>query len=120
MDYFERDCYCIKFDLKFGYHHIDISEEFQTYLEFSWNEKYYRYTVLPFGVSSAQFIFTKCLRPIVKFWRQQGIKIVLHLDDGFVFASTKYEYLTVSENFQISLSKIGLLMNFEKSIFYPT
>ena len=66
MDYFEKDCFCIKFDLKSGYHNIDISEEFQTYLGFSWNQKYYRYTVLPFGLSSAPFIFTKCLRPVVK------------------------------------------------------
>ena len=47
MDYFEKDCYCIKFDLKSGYHHIDISEEYQTYLGFSWNdnEKYNCYTM---------------------------------------------------------------------------
>ena len=77
MDYFEKDCYCITFDLKPGYHYIDISEEIQTYFGFSWNEKYYSYTVLPFGLSSALLIFTKCLRPVVKFWRQQGIKIVL-------------------------------------------
>ena len=117
MDYFAKDCNCIKFDLK-GYH-IDISEEFQTNLGFSWNEKYYRYTVLTFGLSSTQFIFTKRLRPVVKFWRLQGIKIVLHLDDGFVFASTKYKCLTVSETIQKSLSELELLIYFEKSIFYP-
>lgn len=67
MEYFEKDCYCLKFDLKAGYHHIDISESFQKYLGFSWNDKYYCYIVLPFGLSSAPFNFTKCLRPIVKF-----------------------------------------------------
>ena len=68
----------------------------------------------------APFIFIKCLRPVVKFWRQQGIKIVLYLDDGFVFALTKHECLTVSETIQKSLSEFGFLINFEKSIFYPT
>ena len=53
MNYFEKDCYCIKFYLKSGYHHIDISEEYQTYLGFSWNQKFYRNTVLPFRLSSA-------------------------------------------------------------------
>lgn len=120
MDYFEKDCYCLKFDLKSGYHHIDISESFQKYLGFSWNDKYYCYTVLPFGLSSAPFIFTKCLRPIVKFWRKRGIKIVLYLDDGFVFAPSKHECLSVSEFIQNSLSEFGLLINFDKSIFYPT
>ena len=112
MDYFEKDCFCIKFDLKSGYHHIDISEEFQTYLGFSWNQKYYRYTVLPFGLSSAPFIFTKCLRPVVKFWRQQGIKIVLYLDDGFVIASTKHECLTVSETIQKKFVTVWITYKF--------
>lgn len=120
MDYFEKDCYCLKFDLKSGYHHIDISESFQKYLGFSWNDKYYCYNVLPFGLSSAPFIFTKCLRPIVKCWRKRGIKIVLYLDDGFVFAPSKHECLSVSEFIQNSLSQFGLLINFQKSIFYPT
>ena len=60
MDYFEKDCYCIKFDLKSGYNHVDISEEFQTYLGFPLNQKYYRYTVLPFGFSSAPLFETCC------------------------------------------------------------
>lgn len=60
------------------------------------------------------------VRPIVKFWRKRGIKIVLYLDDGFVFAPSKHECLSVSECIQNSLSEFGLLINFDKSIFYPT
>jgi len=33
---FEKDDYLIKFDLKSGYHHLDIFEVHQTYLGFSW------------------------------------------------------------------------------------
>lgn len=71
LDYFEKGFYCIKFDLKSGYHHIDIAEEYQNYLGFQWDNKYYCFTVLPFGLSSAPFIFTKCLRPLVKFLRKK-------------------------------------------------
>ena len=41
------------FDLKSGYHHIDIHKQSQTYLGFSWKGDYYIFTVLPFGLSTA-------------------------------------------------------------------
>ena len=86
------------FDLKSGYHHIEIAEEHQTYLGFSWNlqgsqsSRYFVFAVLPFGLSTAPYIFTKCVRPLEKYWRFQGVKIAVFLDDGFVIDNT-YERL---------------------------
>jgi hypothetical protein len=74
------------FDLKPGYHHIDIFQKYQT-LGFTWIfnniERYFVFTVLPFGLKSRAYIFTKLLRPLVAYWRRQSIKVVLYLDDGF-------------------------------------
>ena len=62
------------------------SQTTRLFLGFSWvfsgTVKYFCFTVLPFGLSSAPYIFTKCLRPLVKFWTFNGIKIVVFLDDG--------------------------------------
>lgn len=120
LDYFEKGFYCIKFDLKSGYHHIDIAEEYQNYLGFQWDNKYYCFTVLPFGLSSAPFIFTKCLRPLVKFLRKSGIMIVLYLDDGLAFASTESQCILDSNFIQKTLSETGLVVNIDKSKFIPT
>ena len=46
--------------------------------------RYFVFTVLPFGVSSAPHIFTKVLKPLVKYWRGFGFNIALFLDDGFL------------------------------------
>ena len=35
------------------------------------------FTVLPFGLKSSAYIFTKLLRPLVAYWRRQSIKVVL-------------------------------------------
>ena len=118
--YFTKDCYCIKFDLCSGYHHIDIAAEFQTYLGFQWEGDYFCFTVLPFGLSSAPFIFTKCLRPMVKLWRENGLKIVLYLDDGLLMAPS-YDTCNLASTFvRDSLSQAGFHINFEKSVFIPT
>ena len=48
------------FDLKSGYHHIDIHPDYQTYLGFAWESKFCLH-VLPFGLSTACYIFAKVL-----------------------------------------------------------
>lgn len=79
--------YAIKFDLKSGYHHLEIHPYQQKFLGFSWKfgsrVKYFNFTVLPFGLSSAGHIFTKTVRVLVKYWRAKGFPIVVYLDDGF-------------------------------------
>ena len=66
-------------------HHLDMHVASQDYLSFSWKTankvNYYIFTCLPFGLSSACYIFTKVVRPLVKFWRSKGFLIVLYLDD---------------------------------------
>ena len=75
--YFENflehtDGYAFKFDLKSGYHHVDVFEEHQTYLGFSWKYnnilKFFVFTVLSFIFSTEPFVFTKVVRLLVKYW----------------------------------------------------
>ena len=74
-------------DLRSGYHHVDICVEHQTYLGFSWRfngvPRYFTFAVLPFGLSSACFCFTKLLQPLVKRWRSMSHSSFVYLDDGF-------------------------------------
>ena len=78
--------YMYTFDLKSGYYHLDIYKQHWDYLGFAWGEgntqQYYVFCVLPFGLATACFAFTKLLRPLVKHWRSQGIKVVVYLDAG--------------------------------------
>lgn len=88
LEYFTLGGFWTKFDLKSGYHHIDVFPAHQTFLGFSWTfpggvRRYFAYTVLPFGLTSAPWVFTKVLRSLVKYWRSRDLYIVLYLDDGF-------------------------------------
>ena len=99
-------------DLKSGYHHLDIYPEHQTYLGFQWEGKFYMFTVLPFGLSTACYIFTKLLRPVVKHIRALGVSLVLYLDDGIVSVKAlEAQAVTVSEFVQDTLAKAGLVIN---------
>ena len=69
---FRKNGYMFSFDLKSGYHHVEIFQPHQTFLGFSWEfqgeTRFYVFTVLPFGFSVAPYIFTKILRPLVGWW----------------------------------------------------
>ena len=70
-------------DLRSGYHHVDICVEHQTYLAISWRfhgvSIYFTFAVSPFGLSSACFCFTKLLPPLVKRGRSMSYSSFVHL-----------------------------------------
>ena len=122
-EFIEKQGFMFKFDIKQGYHHIDIAEEHQKFLGFSWEvggiKKYFCFTVLPFGLTSAPFLFTKTIRVLIKYWRLNAIKIACFIDDG---AGTSKNFLEAKRqaNFvKKSLSLSGFIVNEEKSIWNP-
>jgi hypothetical protein len=42
--YLSTNCFMAVFDLKSGYHHVDINVAYQQYMGFSWKGKHYTYT----------------------------------------------------------------------------
>ena len=117
--------YMTTFDLTSGYHHIDIYPMHQMYLGFSWTfpgnrTRYFSFTVLVFGLSTACYLFTKMLRPLVRRWRYQGIRCVVYLDDGINLAPTISDCNRTTEVMTTDLDKSGLLINLPKSNLTPT
>ena len=90
---FEEGDFLFKFDLKLGYHHLDIFEEHQQYLGFAWEfegkSQYFAFTVLPFGLATACDAFTKLMRPMVKYWRSRGLRAIVYIDDCVVAVKGK-------------------------------
>ena len=115
--------FLFKFDLKSGYHHVEIFEPHWKYLSFAWGigkvKTFYVFTVLPFGLATACYVFTKLLRPLTKFWRAQGLRAVIYLDDGIVASkgleAASWASLIVRNDLQSS----GLIVNVLKSAWAP-
>ena len=119
LNYFEKGSFLFKFDLKSGYFHFDIFHQMQTYLGFCFEGKFYCFTVMAFGISSAPYLFSKCLRTMVKYWREHAIKIVMFLDDGFGMDKSFVKCRSDAEFVKDSLVKAGFFINQEKSIWDP-
>ena len=110
-------------DLKSGYHHVDICLEHQMYLGFSWPFsgmlRYITFTVLPFGLSGACFCFTKLLRPLVSRWRSMGHNSFIYLDDGLGSHPDLCSAAAAAMIQKKELNSAGLLVNEEKSHWHP-
>ena len=108
-----------KLDLKDAYFSVPIHKEDHRFLQFKWKNSLFQFVCLPFGLSSAPWAFTKLMKPVVAYLRQQGIRLIIYLDDILVLNQSKerlVEQLAVVSNLLVSL---GFVLNQEKSQSTP-
>ena len=92
---FQKGDFFTTFDLKSEYHHVhvDVHQESWPYLGFSRNygkvKKWFMFRVLPFGLSTACYVFTKLLCHLVKRWRSHGLQCIVYIGDGIYAAETR-------------------------------
>ena len=122
-NYLQQGSYMFNFDFRHGYHHVEICKEHRGYLGFSWTKdgkiSYYCFPVLPFGLSSAGHNFTKVCRCLVKYWRSNGIKIVIFLDDGIGCEESLKKFVEASQFVRTTILKSGFIINESKSSWSP-
>ena len=81
--------------------------------------RYFVFTVVVFGLSSASFTFTKVVRVLIKYWRSQAIRIFRFIDDVFRGWGSYEETLTISNSVQEDLSNSGFVCNMVISQWVP-
>lgn len=107
-------------DLEDAYLLVPVSKLHRKYLRFQWHRRTYQFTVLPFGLSTAPFIFIKILRPVITSLREQGFQSIIYLDDFLLLGSSFDECranVTASLNVFQSL---GFIINYPKSSLHPS
>ena len=112
--------------MKSSYHHLEIASEHQTFLSFSWkfNQaegcQHFLLSALPFGLSTAPCIFIKCVRLLEKYWRLQGVKIAICLDDGSAIENDYRVCITLTSRIREDLRRVGfvaMLRNLSGTLF---
>lgn len=114
------DCFMATIDLKDAYFLINVHPNSRKYLRFQWNGQLYEFNVLPFGLNTAPYVFTKILKPVAKFLRSKGYLSTFYLDDLFLVGHSYDECLQNMNNTKTLLESLGFIINTEKSSVYPT
>ena len=110
----------VKVDLKDAYFAIPIHEKHKQYLRFSFQEKLYQFNYLPFGLSSAPWVFTKTLKPALALLREMGVRLIAYIDDILILAETKEMAQNHIRGLSYLLQSLGFKINYKKSILEPT
>nr|XP_060627676.1 mediator of RNA polymerase II transcription subunit 19 isoform X1 [Anolis sagrei ordinatus] len=115
-----RGAWFATIDIKDAYFHLSIARYHQRYLAFMVGRTAYCFNVLPFGLSSAPRVFTKCMSVVAAYLHTKGISVYLYIDDRLVVAESH-----VQLNSQLSvilpfIQSLGLVINEEKSALIPS
>jgi len=108
-----------KVDLKDAFFTIPIHANHRQYLRFMFLEKAYQFTCLPFGLSSAPWVFTKTLKPALALLRQKGVRLIAYMDDILLLAESRemlVDYLTGKVHL---LENLEFVINQKKSVLTP-
>ena len=75
-------------NIKNGYHHINIHEDYRTFLGFKFEKSYYEFCALLFGLKLSCYAFIKTTRAVVTYIRKNNIRCISYVND-FIFIATK-------------------------------
>ena len=118
-DLIQAGDWMVKLDLKDAYLQIPIHPDHQKYLVFQWDDKFYQFTCLPFGLSAAPRAFTKLLKPIVGFLRQIGCHLIIYLDNILILHQDNNQLHQITLSACQLFEHLGLLVNNKKSVLTP-
>ena len=103
-------------DLQDGYWQLQMAEEAFEFLGFEWQGDYYVFKVLPFGLATAPWAFSKVMREVCEVLRRRGIRMLNYLDDFLFTCSPNLALAEREQAFILAVfTAAGLTINREKS-----
>ena len=113
------NCFMASIDVRHAYYSVPIAPEHRKFLRFCWKNKFYQYTCLPNGISSAPRYFTKLLKPVYCTLRKMGHSNLGYIDDSLLIGDTKQECHENVQDTKELFEKVGFIVHQKKSVFIP-
>ena len=110
----------VKTDVKSGYHHIVIRPQDRRFLAFRFRNQLYRWKVLPFGLSTAPWVFVKTIKVTLKVLREAGLRCKLYMDDPLLAAQSAEQLQRDQLTLWTICHEMGWALSPDKSVTVPT
>ena len=115
-----KNSYMIVFDLQDAYLTVPIYKKHRKYLRFEFKGNTYEFLVLPFGLCTAPYVYTKISKPVLRKLRKLGFLVVGYIDDFLLIAQSRAIYIEIFEIIRKIFCNLGFLINYKKSTLEPS
>lgn len=112
--------WAVSIDLSDAYLHIPIHHASRKYLRFSLEGTVFQFRALPFGISTAPFVFTGLMEIIAGHIRSLGPNILQYFDDWLIHRLCRNSLLSDLNLSWGVITRLGLLPNPQKSELVPS
>lgn len=102
-------------DLKDAYFLVSVKQSSRKFLRFNWKGQLYEFCCLPFGLCTYSYVFTKLTKPVLQWLRQRVLTSTAYIDDFLCLDESRESYLTNVETTRYILTRLGFIINEEKS-----
>ena len=119
-DILKRGDYMTKVDLKDAYFMVPLRDKHRNLTRFTWKGSTFQFNCLPFGLSSAPWVFTKITRPIMTVLRSMGLRTIMYIDDILILAESETQAREHTAALIFLLENVGMVINHPKSQTTPS
>jgi len=107
-------------DLQDAYFHIAVHPQFRKFLRFTLFHKVYQFRAMPFGLSTAPYLFTRLFRAVSSIIHFQAIKMHIYFDDSLIRAANPHLLYNQTTWVLTLFSNLGFCLSTTKSELTPT
>ena len=115
-----RGSFMATIDIRDAYLHVPVDPAYRKFLAFTQGTRLFFFKVLPFGLSTAPYIFSRVLSHPLEILRREGIGILGYLDDLILWAPSALALEANVRRTTSLLQGLGFVLNWEKSSLLPT
>ena len=112
--------WCTSIDFKDAFLHVPIYPPHRRYLRFKVGSSLYQFKSLPFGLTTAPYVFTRVAKAVAAFVHSRGVRLLQYIDDWCIparSAAVAHEHTT----WVLDVSNhLGLVSHPEKSDLIPS
>ena len=116
----KKGMWVFSIDLKDAYFHIPIHPASRKFLRITMGNQVFQFKALPFGISSAPWLFTKIFKQIAVILRSRNVYIHQYLDDWLNKQWSKEQSLLDRQRTLELCLQAGCIINWDKSDLEPT
>lgn len=107
-------------DLKDAYFQVPIHPAARKFFRVAWGGKVYQFKALPFGLSTAPWLFTLIVKPLVAHMHALGFQMFAYLDDWLVIGESREACQKAVDSLVTLAVSLGFRINYDKSELTPS